>query len=64
MFEAYSRNKYTTTGVIQWMMNNAWPSLIWHLYDYNLEPAGGYLAPRKRPNRFTSCIPTMTAASP
>jgi exo-1,4-beta-D-glucosaminidase len=47
MFEAYSRNKYGTTGVIQWMLNNAWPSLIWHLYDYNLEPAGGYFGTKK-----------------
>ena len=39
MFEAYSRNKYTSTGVIQWMLNNAWPSMIWHLYDYL--PASG-----------------------
>ena len=31
MFEAYTRNKYTSTGVIQWMLNNAWPSTIWHL---------------------------------
>ena len=36
MFEAYGRNKYTSTGVIQWMLNNAWPSMIWHLYDYYL----------------------------
>ncbi len=42
MFEAYSRNKYTSTGVIQWMLNNAWPSMIWHLYDYYLRPGGGY----------------------
>ena len=42
-----SRNKYTSTGVIQWMLNNAWPSLIWHLYDYNLEPAGGYFGTKK-----------------
>jgi exo-1,4-beta-D-glucosaminidase len=42
MFEAYGRNKYTSTGVIQWMINNAWPSLIWHLYDYYLRPGGGY----------------------
>ena len=47
MFEAYSRNKYKSTGVIQWMLNNAWPSLIWHLYDYNLEPAGGYFGTKK-----------------
>jgi exo-1,4-beta-D-glucosaminidase len=42
MYEAYSRNKYTSTGVIQWMLNNAWPSVIWHLYDYYLRPGGGY----------------------
>src|SRR5581483_1978215 len=42
MYEAYSRDKYTSTGVIQWMLNNAWPSMIWHLYDYYLRPGGGY----------------------
>jgi exo-1,4-beta-D-glucosaminidase len=42
MYEAYSRNKYAATGVIQWMLNNAWPSMIWHLYDYYLRPGGGY----------------------
>jgi exo-1,4-beta-D-glucosaminidase len=47
MFEAYRRNQYTSTGVIQWMLNNAWPSTIWHLYDYYLEPAGGYFGTRK-----------------
>ncbi len=31
MFEAFGRNKYAATGVIQWMLNNAWPSMIWHL---------------------------------
>jgi exo-1,4-beta-D-glucosaminidase len=47
MFEAYGRNKYTSTGVIQWMLNNAWPSMIWHLYDYYLRPAGGYYGTKK-----------------
>jgi exo-1,4-beta-D-glucosaminidase len=47
MFEAYARNKYTATGVIQWMLDNAWPSLIWHLYDYYLVPAGGYFGTKK-----------------
>ena len=47
MYEAYSRNKYTSTGVIQWMLNNAWPSMIWHLYDYYLEPGGGYFGAKK-----------------
>ncbi len=47
MFESYARNKYTSTGVVQWMLNNAWPSLIWHLYDYYLVPAGGYFGTKK-----------------
>src|SRR5229473_2494077 len=47
MYEAYSRNKYEATGVIQWMLNNAWPSMIWHLYDYYLRPGGGYFGAKK-----------------
>ena len=47
MFEAYGRNKYTSTGVIQWMLNNSWPSLIWHLYDYYLRPGGSYFGAKK-----------------
>jgi exo-1,4-beta-D-glucosaminidase len=47
MFEAYGRNKYNSTGVIQWMLNNAWPSMIWHLYDYYLDADGGYFGTKK-----------------
>ena len=47
MYEAYSRNKYDATGVIQWMLNNAWPSMIWHLYDYYLRPGGGYFGAKR-----------------
>ncbi|MGC2449823.1 MAG: sugar-binding domain-containing protein, partial [Candidatus Sulfotelmatobacter sp.] len=47
MYEAYSRNKYQSAGVIQWMLNNAWPSMIWHLYDYYLRPAGGYFGAKR-----------------
>jgi exo-1,4-beta-D-glucosaminidase len=47
MFEAYGRNKYASTGVVQWMLNNAWPSMIWHLYDYYLDAGGGYYGARK-----------------
>jgi exo-1,4-beta-D-glucosaminidase len=51
MFEAYGRNKFDSTGVIQWMLNNAWPSLIWHLYDWYLRPGGGYFGAK------TACEP-------
>ncbi len=47
MFEAYRRNKYVSTGVVQWMLNNAWPSTVWHLYDYYLRPGGGYFGTKK-----------------
>ena len=47
MFEAYGANKYRATGVIQWMLNNAWPSFYWHLYDYYLVPGAGYFGTRK-----------------
>ena len=47
MFEGYRRNKFVSTGVIQWMLNTAWPNLIWHLYDYYLRPAGGYFGTKK-----------------
>ena len=47
MFEAYGRHKFVATGVIQWMLNNAWPSLIWHLYDWYLLPGGGYFGAKK-----------------
>ena len=47
MFEAYRRNQYVSTGVIQWMFNNAWPSIYWHLFDWYLRPAGGYFGAKK-----------------
>jgi len=36
-----------STGVIYWMLNNAWPSLHWHLYDYFLNPAGAFFGAKK-----------------
>ncbi len=47
MYEAYGGHKYVSTGVIQWMLNNAWPSLIWHLFDYDLRPGGGFYGARE-----------------
>ncbi|MES2274852.1 MAG: glycoside hydrolase family 2 protein [Bacteroidota bacterium] len=48
MMEAYGLYKYNTaTGVVQWMLSNPWPSLIWHTYDYYLYPAGTYFGMKK-----------------
>ncbi|MBS0420720.1 MAG: glycoside hydrolase family 2 [Proteobacteria bacterium] len=41
-FNAHMDSAKPSTGVIYWMLNNAWPSLHWHLYDYYLNPAGAY----------------------
>jgi len=49
-FEAFNAHEDATnpaTGVIYWMLNNAWPSLHWHLYDYYLNPAGAYFGGKK-----------------
>ena len=44
-FEAYAARwnaERPATGLIYWMLNNAWPSLHWNLFDYYLRPAGSY----------------------
>ena len=41
-FNAHMDAASPATGVIYWMLNNAWPSLHWHLYEYSLNPAGAY----------------------
>ena len=45
-FNAHMTAASPATGVIYWMLNNAWPSLHWHLYDYFLNPAGAYFGAR------------------
>lgn len=47
MFEAFGAHKSTTTGVIQWMLNSAWPAMYWQLYDYYLMPNGAFYGAKK-----------------
>jgi exo-1,4-beta-D-glucosaminidase len=47
MFEAFRANRPNTTGIVQWMLNSAWPSFYWQLYDYYLLPTSAYYAARK-----------------
>jgi exo-1,4-beta-D-glucosaminidase len=47
MLESFAERKYTASGVIQWMQNNAWPGMIWHLYDFYLRPGGSYFGAKK-----------------
>ncbi|ATY64671.1 Glycoside hydrolase [Cordyceps militaris] len=45
-YEAYaalwSAAPRPATGLVYWMLNNAWPSLHWNQFDYYLRPAGSY----------------------
>jgi exo-1,4-beta-D-glucosaminidase len=47
MFESFRTEIPQTTGIIQWMLNSAWPSLYWQLYDAYLIPTAGYYAVKK-----------------
>lgn len=42
MFEAFRVNKTEGTGIVQWMLNSAWPSMYWQLYDYFMIPTPAY----------------------
>jgi exo-1,4-beta-D-glucosaminidase len=46
MFEAFKVNRPNTTGVIQWMLNSAWPGMLWQLYDWYLMPNGAFYGAR------------------
>ena len=47
MFEAFRVNRSQTTGLIQWMLNSAWPSIYWQLYDYYGTPTAAYYGVKK-----------------
>jgi len=43
-------NKPRTTGIVQWMLNSAWPSMYWQLYDWYGVPTSSYWAVRRGAN--------------
>lgn len=47
MFEAFRANIPQATGIVQWMLNSAWPSLYWQLYDYYKVPTAAYYSVKK-----------------
>jgi exo-1,4-beta-D-glucosaminidase len=51
MFESFGVNKPSTTGIIQWMYNSAWPEMFWQLFDYYLNPNGAFYGTK------TACEP-------
>lgn len=53
MFEGFRVNRPHSTGLIQWMLNSAWPSMYWQLYDWYMVPTAGYWSVKK------ACAPTQ-----
>jgi exo-1,4-beta-D-glucosaminidase len=47
MFEAFRVHRGRATGVIQWMLNAAWPKMYWQLYDWYLMPTGAFYGAKK-----------------
>ncbi len=47
MFEAFQANQKNATGIIQWMLNSAWPEMYWQLYDSFLMPNAAYYSAKK-----------------
>ena len=47
MFEAFRVGVPRATGIIQWMLNSARPSIYWQLYDYYLQPNAAYYAVKR-----------------
>lgn len=47
MFESFRCHVPRATGIVQWMLNSAWPSLYWQLYDWYMVPTAGYFGTKK-----------------
>lgn len=47
MFEAFRARVPRATGIVQWMLNSAWPSTYWQLYDHYLVPTSAYYSLRR-----------------
>jgi exo-1,4-beta-D-glucosaminidase len=50
-FEAYidhsTRAQAPSTGIIYWQLNKGWPTLLWDLYNQDLDQAGSYFGAKK-----------------
>ncbi len=43
----YDGTRANATGIVQWMLNSAWPAFYWQLYDWYLSPTAGYYGVQK-----------------
>lgn len=50
LFEAFRANEPKATGTVHWMLNSAWPSLYWQLYDWYNTPTSAYYGTKRANN--------------
>src|SRR3984893_2578989 len=46
-YETYATHWQNRKMTVHWMMNNPWPSVFGHLFDYYFKPGGGYFGAKK-----------------
>jgi hypothetical protein len=50
-FEAYvdhsTRRSAPSTGIVYWQLNKGWPTLLWDLYNHDLDQPGSYFGAKK-----------------
>ena len=46
-YESYATHWENRKMTVHWMMNNPWPSLFGHLFDYYFKQGGGYFGAKK-----------------
>ena len=47
-YEAINKNRFkSTSGIVNWMLNNAWPMLYWSQFDFYMNPNGSTFGARK-----------------
>jgi exo-1,4-beta-D-glucosaminidase len=46
-YETYATHWQNRKMLVHWMMNNPWPSLFGHLFDYYFKQGGGYFGAKK-----------------
>jgi exo-1,4-beta-D-glucosaminidase len=46
-YESYATHWQNRKMLVHWMMNNPWPSMFGHLFDYYFKQGGGYFGAKK-----------------
>jgi len=62
-YETYGTHWQNRKMTVHWMMNNPWPSVFGHLFDYYFKQGGGYFGAKKGLRPSASCGTTTPQAT-